>query len=64
MTKNIGELVKDYVCGMTKPKSEMKAVSTYQGKIYYFCSDDDKHMFDAYPDRWIPSNEKVKENHE
>lgn len=64
MAKNVDEPVRDYVCGMTKPKSEMKAVSIYQGKTYHFCSEDDKNMFDAYPDRWIPSNEKVKENHE
>jgi len=58
MTENVEESVKDYVCGMIKPKSQMKAQAVYMGKTYYFCSDDDKHMFEAHPDAWIPDKEK------
>lgn len=54
--KNQKDLVKDVVCGMVKPKSEMKAKAVYQGKTYYFCVDRDKEMFEAYPDRWIKKN--------
>lgn len=48
------ELTTDPVCGMEKPKSEMKAKSIYGGKTYYFCSEGDKKMFGAFPDNWIP----------
>ncbi len=33
------ELVKDAVCRMEKPKSEMKAPAVYENKVYYFCSE-------------------------
>jgi putative intracellular protease/amidase/YHS domain-containing protein len=40
------------VCGMdVDPKSEPKSV--FNGKTYYFCSDNDKKTFDAAPDRFI-----------
>jgi len=51
----IEEIVKDPVCGMIKPKNEMKFYSIFNGKVYYFCSEGDKELFDAYPDRWLPS---------
>lgn len=51
--------VKDYVCGMIKPKSQMKAETVYKGKVFYFCSEDDKKMFEAHPDAWIPDKEKA-----
>lgn len=50
------ELVTDPVCRMVKPKSQMKAHTVYKGKTYYFCWDDDKRMFDAHPDHWIPND--------
>ena len=55
----IGEIVKDPVCGMEKAKSQMKFSSVYSGKIYYFCSQVDKDLFDAYPDKWIPKGGEV-----
>ena len=48
------EIVKDPVCGMEGPISEMKFSSVYEGKTYYFCYQGDKETFDAFPDRWIP----------
>jgi len=48
------DIVKDPVCGMEKPKSEMKFSSVYGEKTYYFCSEQDKSMFDANPEHWIP----------
>lgn len=45
--------VKDPVCGMVKPKNQFKFTFVYNGKTYYFCSEMDKEMFDAYPDRWV-----------
>jgi YHS domain-containing protein/putative intracellular protease/amidase len=39
------------VCGMdVDPKTDPKSV--YQGKTYYFCSDDDKKTFDSAPDKF------------
>lgn len=50
----IEEQVKDLVCGMVKPKNQMKAQAVFEGKTYYFCSEKDKEMFEAYPEKWIP----------
>ncbi len=55
------EIVQDIVCGMKKPKNEMKAVSTYLGKNYYFCTTQDKEIFDAHPEHWIPRDERKEE---
>jgi len=52
MTNNSEEIVKDPVCGMTKPKSEMKAQAIFEDKTYYFCSEMDKEMFLAHPKNW------------
>ncbi len=50
--------VKDIVCGMVKPKSQMGFVSVLNGKTYYFCSKQDKEIFDAHPDRWVQGGEE------
>lgn len=52
------ELVKDLVCGMVLPIEKMPFKSTYKGKVYYFCSQGDKQIFDKYPDRWVRKEEK------
>lgn len=49
--------VKDYVCGMVKLKSQMVAKSVFNGETYYFCTKDDKDMFDSHPEAWIPRDE-------
>lgn len=49
---NKEELVKDPVCGMVGSKTRLKYTSVYNGKVYYFCSEMDKEIFDKYPDRW------------
>ena len=54
------EIIKDLVCGMQKPKNEMKATSVFLGKTYYFCSTKDQELFDAHPDYWIPEEERAK----
>lgn len=53
-----GEIVKDLVCGMEKPKGQMKAKTVYKGKTYYFCWDRDRQMFEANPEYWIPRKEE------
>jgi len=50
--------VKDVVCGMIKPKSQMKEKAVYKGDTYYFCSDQDKQIFEANPEHWIPRERK------
>ena len=52
------ELVRDVVCGMEKPKSQMRAKVLYKGKTYYFCLERDKQMFEAHPGHWIPRVDK------
>lgn len=55
------EMVKDVVCGMIKPKEQMPSKSIYNGKVYYFCTEMDKQIFDKHPNRWIRRDkEKVK----
>jgi len=58
MMSNKDELVKDFVCGMTKPKSQMKARAVYKDKTYYFCWEGDKNIFTANPEHWIPRDQK------
>lgn len=48
------QLVKDPVCGMVKPKGQMKAKFEFGGRMYYFCTEGDKKLFEAYPKHWIP----------
>jgi transcriptional regulator GlxA family with amidase domain/YHS domain-containing protein len=46
------------VCGMdVDPKSSPKSV--FNGKTYYFCSDDDKKTFDAAPDKFVTADKKL-----
>ncbi len=53
MSKDKKEKVRDPVCGMVKPKKDMRASSVFKGKIYYFCTQGDRKMFEAYPEHWI-----------
>lgn len=52
------EIVKDPVCKMEKPISQMVASSVYEGETYYFCTQMDKEMFDKFPDKWIVKEEE------
>ena len=40
---------KDPVCGMTVDEESAPASSEYEGKTYYFCSQDCKEEFDSDP---------------
>ncbi len=51
--QNVEVQVKDPVCGMIKPKSQMKVQAVHKGTVYYFCSEGDKNMFVAHPEHWI-----------
>ena len=58
--KTTDKLVKDVVCGMVKPKSQMKFTSILLGKTYYFDTEKDKELFDVHPDYWVPKEEREK----
>ena len=46
------------VCGMdVDPATAPKSV--FNGKTYYFCSDDDKKTFDAAPDKFVNADKKL-----
>ncbi len=50
------EPAKDLVCGMDVDRDAAKAAgrtSDYQGKTYYFCSDDCKQQFDKEPGKFV-----------
>jgi len=53
------DIVKDPVCGMVKPVSQMLFSSVFRGKTYYFCSQMDKNMFEKYPDRWLGGDKQA-----
>jgi YHS domain-containing protein len=58
--KKEDQMVKDMVCGMVKPISQMKYKSEFLGKPYYFDSENDKQLFDAHPEYWVPTEEREK----
>ena len=43
----------DPVCGMSIDEDSAEATSTYQGKTYYFCSEDCKEIFDKEPETYV-----------
>ena len=49
----MAEKVKDPVCNMKVDESKAKCRSTYQGKNYYFCSEDCKKAFDLRPEKYV-----------
>ncbi|MEX2117498.1 MAG: efflux RND transporter periplasmic adaptor subunit [Bacteroidota bacterium] len=51
------DTVVDPVCGMTI-KPDEKRSSTYQGKTYYFCSDDDLEKFKKNPEKYVPGTQQ------
>lgn len=51
--KEIEQMVKDVVCGMTIDPKEAAGQSEYQGKTYYFCAPGCKRKFDADPQHFV-----------
>ena len=48
--------VTDPVCGMQLEPSKAAAESNYQGRTYYFCSQEDKMKFDEDPRKYLDKN--------
>lgn len=55
--------VTDPVCGMTIDSVTAAGVSKYEGRTFYFCSEECKRLFDADPSRYAGTTE-VLEQHE
>ena len=51
-------MVMDPVCGMHVDPNNAPAQSNYDGKTYYFCSEECKQTFDAAPDQYTASAEE------
>jgi len=54
-------MVKDIVCGMMINEHKPPAKSSYEGKEYYFCSDNCKSKFESNPREYIKEPEKGKD---
>jgi YHS domain-containing protein len=44
----------DPVCNMSVDEKTAPARATYQGRTYYFCSNDCKTQFEKQPERYVP----------
>ncbi|MFQ6002822.1 MAG: HAD-IC family P-type ATPase, partial [Candidatus Zixiibacteriota bacterium] len=53
-------MIKDPVCGMEVTKEEAAATSTYEGKVYYFCSKNCRERFDQNPVKYKESGTEPK----
>jgi YHS domain-containing protein len=45
--------VVDPVCGMSIDPAKAAAKSVYAGKTYYFCTEEDKKLFDKDPEKYL-----------
>ena len=52
--------VKDPVCGMIIEEEDAVTTSDYQGKRYYFCSEDCKGAFDQSSEDYVDTADKSK----
>ena len=59
-TLNHGDAAMDPVCGTLIKKADAKGVREYQGRLYYFCSDQCGQLFAAAPERFAPATEHVR----
>ncbi len=46
-------MARDPVCGMEVEESQAAGKSEYQGRPYYFCSEECKEQFDKSPERFV-----------
>jgi|GEM_PF-3912439 YHS domain-containing protein len=49
------------VCGMAVDTTQVKIMMDYEGKTYYFCSEEDKAKFEADPDEYLKKEEEGAE---
>jgi Cu+-exporting ATPase len=53
--------VKDPVCGMTIDSKDAVAQAKYEGKTYYFCSEQCRKTFEGAPQRYADASGKEGE---
>jgi len=51
--------VRDEVCGMTITAEQAAANVEFEGKVYYFCSDRCRLMFQEHPDWYVPTRQNA-----
>ena len=51
------ELMRDPVCGMWIEPEYAAAEEVYKDKIFYFCSNSCKELFNTYPDKYFKTSE-------
>ncbi len=51
----------DPVCGMQVDPMTATAKSNYQGKTYYFCSNEDKMEFEKEPQRYVKPGQSTND---
>lgn len=51
-------LAKDPICGMEVDEKMAKYKSEYMGKVYYFCSEHCKKMFDENPEKYAGTSRR------
>ena len=52
------------VCGMAIDTSKVKITTEYNGKTYYFCSEEEKAKFEANPEKYVKAEEQGEMMHE
>jgi Cu+-exporting ATPase len=60
MPEPLREQLIDPVCGMRMNPEESPAVTSYDGRSYYFCSDEHKAIFEADPEKYAAIARKAE----
>lgn len=50
----------DPVCGDEVIPDEAEGTSVYMGQTYYFCSEEDKELFDKNPEKYVKPTAKTR----
>lgn len=51
--------VRDEVCGMEFPAEQAVAKTKYGGKVYYFCAERCKRLFQENPHWFVPTRQRT-----
>jgi len=57
--KNVSDVIRDPVCGMTVDPDAGKPTADHDGHTYYFCSDSCRQKFRADPDAYRTAKDPV-----
>lgn len=52
----------DPVCGMELDPGQVEAQAKYQGKAYYFCSEECRRQFEEDPEQYVRSADSQAES--